>query len=271
MLKIALFNQKAGVGTTTTTLNLAAAFQRKQRPVVMLDMDPQSRLTEVFRHTGIDPQQHLVRHYREGTPLADLLQPLRNGMQLLPAHAELMQLDTAFGRGPDTLLKLRQGLHGPALSHSRGVVLMDCCPVLGVIALSAVVASDVVLIPVSCDYLSINSAVKMDKALNALTPVLKRSVPRRYLLTRADKRKAMTAEVEQEMRRLFGTEVLLSKLYEHAALAESLRMGQHIFENEPDGAAAQDIMALYYELQDVVKQLPSAIATESGTMRSTAA
>ncbi len=260
MLKIALFNQKAGVGTTTTTLNLAAAYHRKQRPVIMLDMDPQSRLTEVFRHTGIDPQQALIRHYRDGVPLAELLQPLRNGMQLIPAHAELMQLDTAFGRGPDTLRRLSVALQAAAFQHSRGVVLMDCCPVLGVIALSAVVASDLVLIPVSCDYLSINSAVKMDKALNALTPVLKRPVPRRYLLTRADKRKAMTSEVEQEMRRLFGNEVLLSKLYEQASLAESLRMGQHIFEHEADGAAAQDVMALYYELQDVVKQLPGAVA-----------
>jgi len=256
MLKIAIFNQKAGVGTTTTALNLAAASQRKKRQVALLDMDPQARLTEIYKHTGLDVQQHLFRFYQDATPLDTLCQPLRNGLQLIPATSELMKLDSQFGRGPATLSKLGQGLLALEAAQPALEVFMDCCPCVGVISLSAVFASDLVLVPVSTDYLSINSAVKMDKALNALQPVLKRKIQRRYLLTRADKRKDMTTEVEQEMRRLFGSEVLISKIYEHTALAESARMGQHVFEYDADSAAAQDYMALYYELQDVIKQLP---------------
>lgn len=258
MLKIAIFNQKAGVGSTTTALNLAAASQRKKRQVALLDMDPQARLTEIYKHTGLDVQQHLFKFYQDATPLDALCQPLRNGLQLIAASAELMKVDSQFGRGPATLNKLRQGLATLAAAQPSLQVLMDCCPYLGVISLSAVFASDLVLIPVSTDYLSIHSAVKMDKALNALQPVLKQKIQRRYLLTRADKRKAMTAEVEQEMRRLFGNEVLISKIYEHAALTESARMGQHVFEYDADSPAAQDYMALFYELQDVIKQLPRA-------------
>lgn len=256
MLKIAIFNQKAGVGSTTTALNLAAASQRKKRQVALLDMDPQARLTEVYKHTGLNLQQHLFKFYQEATPLDALCQPLRNGLQLIPANSELMKVDSQFGRGPATLNKLGQGLAELAAVQPALEVLMDCCPCLGVISLSAVFASDLVLVPVSTDYLSIHSAVKMDKALNALQPVLKRKIQRRYLLTRADQRKAMTVEVEQEMRRLFGSEVLLSKIHEHAALAESARMGQHVFEYDADSTAAQDYMALFYELQDVIKQLP---------------
>lgn len=258
MLKIAIFNQKAGVGSTTTALNLAAAIQRKKRQVALLDMDPQARLTEIYKHTGLDTQQHLFKFYQDATPLDSLCQPLRNGLQLIAATAELMKVDSQFGRGPATLNKLGQGLATLAAAQPSLQVLMDCCPYLGVISLSAVFASDLVLIPVSTDYLSIHSAVKMDKALNALQPVLKQKIQRRYLLTRADKRKAMTAEVEQEMRRLFGNEVLMSKIYEHAALTESARMGQHVFEYDADSPAAQDYMALFFELQDVIKQLPRA-------------
>jgi chromosome partitioning protein len=222
----------------------------------LLDMDPQARLTEMYKHTGLDLQQHLFKFYQDATPLDTLCQPLRNGLQLIPANPELMKVDSQFGRGPATLSRLGQGLRVLEDAQPALEVLMDCCPCVGVISLSAVFASDLVLVPVSTDYLSINSAVKMDKALNALQPVLKRKIQRRYLLTRADKRKAMTAEVEQEMRRLFGSEVLISKIHEHAALAESARMGQHVFEYDADSAAAQDYMALYYELQDVIKQLP---------------
>lgn len=256
MLKIAIFNQKAGVGATTTSLNLAAASQRKKREVLLLDMDPQARLTEVYKHTGLEAQQHLFKFYQDDTPLSDLIQPLRNGLHLIAASPELMKVDSQFGRGPATLNRLAHGLAALAQAQPTLEVVMDCCSLLGVISLSAVFASDLVLVPVATDYLSINSAVKMDKALNALQPVLKRKIQRRYLLTRADKRKAMTVEVEQEMRRLFGSEVLMTKIHEHAGLAESARMGQHVFEYDGESSAAQDYMALFYELQDVIKQLP---------------
>lgn len=256
MLKIAIFNQKAGVGASTTALNLAAATQRKKRQVLLLDMDPQARLTEVYKHTGLDSQQHLFKFYQDETPLSQLIQPLRNGLQIIAASPELMKVDSQFGRGPATLNRLAQGLAALAQEQPLVEVIMDCCSLLGVISLSAVFASDLVLVPVATDYLSINSAVKMDKVLNALQPVLKRKIQRRYLLTRADKRKAMTVEVEQEMRRLFGSEVLMTKIHEHTALAESERMGQHVFEYDIESAAAQDYMALYFELQDVIKQLP---------------
>jgi chromosome partitioning protein len=256
MLKIAIFNQKAGAGATTTALNLAAASQRKKRQVLLLDMDPQARLTELYKHTGLGGQPNLFRFYQDETPLSRLIQPLRNGLQIIAAGPELMKVDSQFGRGPATLNRLGHGLTQLAQEQATLEVFMDCCPLLGVISLSAVFASDLVLVPVATDYLSINSAVKMDKALNALQPVLKRKIQRRYLLTRADKRKAMTVEVEQEMRRLFGGEVLMTKIHEHIALAESARMGQHVFEYDIGSDAGQDYMALYFELQDVIKQLP---------------
>lgn len=258
MLKITLFNQKAGVGSTTTALNLAAAWQRKRHPAALVDMDPQGHLTEIYKHIGLDTQKNLFRFYQDNVPLAELLQPLRSGLQMIPAGPGLMKVDSQFGRGPATLNRLVEGLAQMPSSHAGLTILMDCLPGTGVISLSAIFASDLVVVPVSTDYLSIHSAVKVDKALNALQPVLKRRIERRYLLTRADKRKAMTAEVEQEMRRLFGNEVLLTRISEHASLAESARMGQHVFEYDAASVGARDYMTLYFELQDVIKQLPRA-------------
>jgi chromosome partitioning protein len=255
MLNIAIFNQKTGVGATTTALNLAAACQRKRRQVVLIDMDPQASLTEIYKHIGLDMQKHLLKFYQANTPLSVLIQPLRNGLELITATKELVKVDSEFGRGPATLSRLKDGLATLRETHPEYTVLMDCFPSIGVISLSAMIASDFVLVPVSADYLSIHSAVKVDKALNALEPVLKRRVQRRYVLTRADKRKEMTAEVEQEMRRLFAHEVLQTKIAEHTALADSTRMGQHIFEYDANTPGARDYLTLYFELQDVVKQL----------------
>lgn len=256
MLKIAIFNAKADVGATATALNLGAAWQRQHKPVLLIDMDPQARLTETYKHIGLDVQKHLFRFYQSDTPLLELIQPLRNGLPLITANKELMNLDSQFGRGPATLKRLAEGLAKLQPTHAEYAVLMDCFSGIGVISLSAVFASDLVLVPVSADYLSIHSAVKVDKALNALQPVLKRRIQRRFLLTRADKRKEMTAEVAQEMRRLFGNEVLITQISEHAALAECARMGQHVFEYDAASAGARDYMTLYFELQDIIKKLP---------------
>ena len=259
MLKIAVFNQKAGVGATTTALNLAAAWQRKRQPVALMDMDPQAQLTEVYKHVGLDMQKHLFRFYQSETPLVDLVQPLRNGLQLIPATKELMKVDSEFGRGPATLKRLGEGLAQWSLTQPGNTIFMDCIPSTGVISLSAVFASDLVLVPVSADYLSIHSAAKVGKALNALEPVLKRKIARRYLLTRTDKRKEMTTEVEQEMRRLFTNEVLLTRISEQSAFTESARLGQHIFEYDAASQGARDYMTLYFELLDVIKQLPATV------------
>lgn len=253
MLKIAIFNQKAGVGSTTTALNLAAAWQRRRRPAVLMDMDPQAQLSEAYRHIGLDMQKHVFNFYQAGTPLSDLVQPLRNGLQLIPATKELMKVDTEFGRGPATLKRLGEGLTQWALSQPDNTVFMDCIPSIGVISLSAVFASDLVLVPVSADYLSIHSAAKVEKALNALEPVLKRKIARRYLLTRADHRKEMTTEVEQEMRRLFTQDVLLTKISEQSVFTESARIGQHVFEYDAASQGARDYMTLYFELLDVMR------------------
>ncbi len=261
MTRIAIFNQKGGVGKTTTTLNLAGAFHRQQHQVALLDFDPQAHLTGIHKHVGLDHHKHLFHFYQSDVPLAQLMQPVRAEMMLLSANAELMKVDSHFGRGPNILKKLNQGLTALTETHPGMDVFIDCCPYIGVISLNAVFASDLIIIPVSSDYFSINSAVKVEKALRALEPVLKRRIERRYLLTRADKRKKMTVEVEQEMRRLFGSEVLVTKISENIALAESPRIGKNVFDYDAGSPGARDYMALYFELQDVSKQLPeSAVA-----------
>ena len=260
MTIISIFNQKGGVGKTTTALNLAGAYHKQQHQVALMDMDPQAHLSDIHKHIGLDHHKQLFQFYQGNVSLGQLMQPIRADMMLLAASAELVKVDSHFGRGPTILRKLSQGLEELSHQHPHLDVVMDCCPFIGVISLNAVFASDLVIVPVSSDYFSINSAVKVDKALNALEPVLKRRINRRYLLTRADRRKKMTYEVEMEMRRLFGSEVLTTKIAENISLAESPRVGKNVFEFAASSNGARDYMALYFELQDVFKQVERAVA-----------
>ena len=183
-IRIAVFNQKGGVGKTTTALNLLAGIaQRKLRPLG-IDLDPQAHLSGIF---GLHPRlaedsiySFFVRH----RPLAEIAEITPSGVIVCPAHLELTKLDTMLGKGVNVITRLRMALR--ARERRPGSVVIDCCPLLGVLSLNAMFACDLLVIPVSADYLSLQGAQQVERALNALEPVFKRRLPRRYLLTRFD-------------------------------------------------------------------------------------
>ncbi len=263
MTKIAIFNQKGGVGKTTTALNLAGAMHAQGRKLAMLDLDPQAHLTSIHKHIGLDVQKHLFQFYQSEVPLSALLQPVRADLYLLAATAEMVKIDSNFGRGPTILKKLSQGLQQLSEQLPGLDVVIDCCPYIGVMSLNAIFASDLIIVPVSSDYFSVNSAVKVDKALRALEPVVKRRIQRRYLLTRADRRKKMTMEAETELRRLFAGEVLNTRISENIALAESPRVGKHVFDFAPSSPGARDYGDLAIEVQQVLQAADASPATVS--------
>jgi chromosome partitioning protein len=244
---VAVFNQKGGVGKTTTALNLVAAIaQHKQRPLA-IDLDPQCHLTQIF---GVHPKNaddSLYSFFVRQRPLLEIAEITKSGVILLPAHLELAKLDTLLGKGVNVVTRLRQALHAhEALS---GPVVIDCCPLLNVLSLNAIFAADLMLVPVSADFLSLKGAEQVERALNALEPVFKHRLPRRYVLTRYDVRRRMSEAVEEQMREaLRPEEICVTRVRENVKLAESPAVGLDVFRHAPDSRGAYDYAELYEEL-----------------------
>lgn len=243
--RLTVFNQKGGVGKTTTVLNLGAAMARRGIVPLLVDLDAQSHLSSIL-NPATSSGESLFAYYSAGRPLKEVVRPIRFGGELIPGHTELIKVDTLYGKGPDILNKLKNGLD--AGWNGTRPVLIDCCPMLGVLSLSGIFASERVLIPISTDYLALRGAIALDNTLRALEHVLKRRVERRYLLTRFDSRRRMSHDIAAQLATRFGAEVCETRITEAVSVAESPALGKDVFAHAPNSRGAQDYESLLQEL-----------------------
>ena len=247
MARIAVFNQKGGVGKTTTTLNLAALLAAKGADPLVIDLDPQAHLTGICQAVVEASERSLYGFYSRGATLAGLIKFTPGNLKVIPSHLDLSKVDAQLGKGPQALNRLAAGIAKENLNTDRPI-LMDACPMLGVLSLNGVFAADRVLIPISTDYLAVNGAAQMDRTLRALEHVLKKRLERRYVLTRFDARRKMSFDVERKLRERFGADVCATRIAENVAIAESPAHQKDVFAHAPESRGAADYAALLEEL-----------------------
>jgi chromosome partitioning protein len=120
---------------------------------------------------------------------------------------------------------------------------------LNVLSLNAIFACDLLLVPVSSDFLSLRGALEVERAVNALEPVFRRRLPRRYLLTRFDVRRKMCSDIATRMTSVFGADdICTTRIRENVKLAESPAFELDVFRHAPGSKGALDYRALADEL-----------------------
>lgn len=248
MTIVAVFNQKGGVGKTTTALNLAAALVRRGRHPVGIDLDPQAQLGSIVGVTARSGDDSIFSLFQRNRPLREIIRPSDNGIGIAPSHVELSKVDALFGKGYNAINKLNTSLQMEKAADGETTWIIDCSPLVGVLSLNAIFACDGVIIPISADHLSIKGAQQIQKTLKALEQVLKRRVNRRYLLTRFDSRRRMAREILLMAEKEFGGDVCRTLISENVSLAESPALNKTIFEHAPDSRGARDYDALLDEL-----------------------
>jgi len=248
MAKIVVFNQKGGVGKTTTTLNLVALLARRGRAPLAIDLDPQAHLSGICGTVASDGRDSLYAFYQEVKPLAELIRTSDCGWSIIPSHLDLSKVDTQFGKGPRALQRLGAGIVRENLNTNRPIV-MDACPLLGVLSLNGIFACDRVLVPISADYLAVNGALQIDRTLRALERVLEKPPLRRFVITRFDTRRKMSWDIDRKLRERFGAEMCETRISENVSLAESPAQHCDVFTHAPDSRGAHEYAALLDELE----------------------
>lgn len=268
MKRIAVINQKGGVGKTTTTVNLGAAIARRGFRVLLLDMDPQANLT-VHVDKRPDLESHtLTSLLVEDAPLQDLVQPTAvANLFVVPSDTSLAGVEQVLANriGRETIL--REALDAFAGAKDFDFVLFDCPPSLGVLSANALVAADHVVIPMQAEYLSLQG---MAKLLEVIQLVQKRLNPALQIACvlpcMVDARTNLSSEVLREIDTHFGPLLAKARIRNNVKLAEAPSFGRTIFEHAPDSNGARDYEAFGAEFLRMIGVEVAAAPAESATL-----
>lgn len=267
MRKIAILNQKGGVGKTTTTVNLAAALAESGRRVCVVDMDPQSHAT---LHLGVTPHSSDSTVYQVlvgQRPVADVCQQVQENLWLVGSHIDLAAAEVELAGVVGRELILRDALL--SIEERFDYLLIDCPPSLSVLTINALAAVDEVFIPLQPHFLALHG---LSKLLETIELVASRLNERLRLggviLCMYESGTRLAAEVSRDVESFFdasqGRETPWSnarayqtRIRRNIRLAEAPSFGQSILEYAPQSAGAADYRELAREFLAGIGALPT--------------
>jgi len=198
----AVANQKGGVAKTTTALALGGLLSESQQRVLLIDLDPHASMTS---YAGIDPDSVNTSVYAlfdESPPGDPICATPWAGIDLVPAAPALATLDRRLNGGRGQGLVLTRWLRG--VCNRYDYVFMDCAPMLGVLMVNALVASDQVLLPTQTEFLSINGVRRMARTIAMLERSQQRRLSWLVVPTLYDQRTRAATQSLQSLRDEFG-------------------------------------------------------------------
>jgi chromosome partitioning protein len=244
---IAVANQKGGVGKTTTAVNLAACLAAVGQRILVLDLDPQANATSGL---GLEKTQGASAYASllgEGA-LADQIQRTAfERLDMIPSEMDLCGAEVELSRLSGHLHRLRAALEPLRQNGRHDLIVIDCPPSLGVLALNAFAATDYLLVPLQCEYYALEGI----SSLTRLVEQLRSGGTNAQLewlgvvMTMFDGRTKLAQQVVSEVRAHFGDLVFETVIPRTTRLAEAPSFGKPILHYDPysAGTSAYEVLS----------------------------
>lgn len=246
--KVAITNQKGGVGKTTTAVNLGACLAAQGKKVLLVDVDPQGNATSGL---GINRQTVKGCVYdlllKQKTPEEILITTKVEGLFLLPATIRLagaeIELVSLVGREN----RLKEGLK--PIVEQFDFVLIDCPPSLGLLTLNALTLASSVIVPIQCEYYALEGLEQLTKTFSTVRSFLNPKLELRgVLLTMFDSRTNLSHQVADEVKRVFQEKVFRTVVPRNVRLSEAPSFGKPIILYDQSSAGAFAYQSLAREI-----------------------
>ena len=228
--KLAFFNQKGGVGKTTTAINLAAYLAISGKRVLICDIDPQGNATSGL---GIDKNSLDTTLYDVLFSRSDASEAIKKtnitGLDLLPANGQLAGSEVEMVNQPHREFLLKAALEGLDYDY----IIIDCPPSLGLLTVNGLAAADDVIIPVQAEYYALEGLGQLlgvySQIKQSLNPDLNFLG---ILVTLYDSRTSLSEQVRLELEKHFHGKVFATVIPRSIRLAEAPSFGKTIAEHD---------------------------------------
>lgn len=222
---ISIFNQKGGVGKTTTCINFAAALGRKGKKTLLVDVDPQGNSTS---GVGVDKSDISASSYDlliNETPAKDVIINTEfKNLDVLPANMNLAGAELELAENENRFKVLKKALASVVMEYDY--IIIDCPPSLGLLSLNALTASDTLIVPLQCEYYAL-------EGLSQLVGTV-RTVKQNYnehlelegiIFTMYDSRLKLNQQVMEEVDKFFPNKSYRTVIPRSVKLAEAPSFG----------------------------------------------
>ena len=248
MKTISIFNQKGGVGKTTSVVNLAVALSKLGKKVLVIDFDPQANTTTGLGLDRNQVEKSIYKMFYE-EDYKDYIVKTDDGPYLIASENSLSGLEVELvSLDEEERLKMLYQII-EEIKKDFDLILIDCPPSLGLLSLNALVASDSIIIPIQTEYYALEGVSELLKTYNTVKNSIKEDLEiEGILLCMFDQRTNLSYEVVEEVKSYFKDKVFATMIPRNIKLAEAPSFGKSAIVYDENSKGARAYMDLAKEL-----------------------
>jgi len=240
---IAIFNQKGGVGKTTTNINLAACLAMKGKKVLILDIDPQGNTTSGvgISKKDLDITTHEILIEDQYDPEEAILPTGVKNLYIMPASVQLAGAEVELIERSGREKRLKRAID--VLKPKYDYIFVDCPPSLGILTINSLTAVDSVLIPIQCEFYALEGVSQLMSTIEIVQANMNPDLEiEGVILSMFDGRTNLSIQVVEEVKKYFREKVYTTVIPRNVRLAEAPSYGMPVIQYDPKSAGARAYM-----------------------------